>query len=58
MDIVRKTIMVEMIYDDSGETYFVLPSGFQNMVIIVNENPVDLTARHLLKDQVDEKFDI
>ena len=48
---IRKDITVTQFYDDSGECYYLLPSGFENKGILVNESPVDLSVRHVkLKD--------
>ena len=49
----KETVTVDCFYDeDSGEKYFVLPSGFNGTAILVGESPVDLEVRHVTAEQV------
>lgn len=52
MQVTKKIIEITLYYDDSGESYYVLPSGFEDKLILVNESPVDLTVRHMNKEDV------
>jgi hypothetical protein len=43
--------------DADGESWYFLPSMLNGMVIIVNESPVDLTARYVMQDDADEMLE-
>jgi hypothetical protein len=47
-----KEITVQMVYDDSGETFFILPSGFPGLHVRVNESPTDLEAKHITPEEL------
>jgi hypothetical protein len=51
-----RTIEIKMVYDDSGECYYILPSGFADTVIVVNESPVDLEVRHMSIEEANKTF--
>jgi hypothetical protein len=49
-----RKIEVTLLYADSGETCFVLPSGFKDLVIVVRESPVDLIVKHETTDWLEK----
>ena len=49
----HREITVPHLFDDDGESYYILPSGFENSYILVNESPVDLLARHITQKERD-----
>lgn len=46
-----KTVEVILIHDE-GESFYVLPSGFEDTHILVNESPVDLEVTHITEDRL------
>lgn len=52
----KKTITIDCYYDDSGESYYIIPSGFKGMVIVVNESPIDCSAWLANEDEAERLF--
>jgi len=52
----HQKVTVDLYYDDSGETFFVLPSGFADKCVVVNESPVDLRAWHVAADAARHQY--
>ena len=53
----KKTLTIDCYYDDyNGESYYLIPSGFRGVVIVVNESPVDCSAWHANKDEAELMF--
>ena len=46
-----KETLVEQLYDDSGEVWYILPSGFVNRHIFVSESPVGLEVRLITTEE-------
>jgi hypothetical protein len=48
----KKQLLISLYYDDSGEAYFILPSGYENKHILVNESPADLSVKLIDNDHL------
>lgn len=48
----KKTITVDVYYDDNDpDSYIILPSGFADKYILVNESPAELVVQHISEAQ-------
>ena len=47
----KRKIEIDSFYDDSGEMYYILPSGYEDMWLLVSESPIDLTIRHISRTE-------
>jgi hypothetical protein len=48
----QKQITIDCIWEDD-ESFFIIPSGFKDRYIVVNESPVDLEVKHVNKKEID-----
>jgi hypothetical protein len=54
----KQIIEVGFLFDDSGESYYILPSGFEDMFILVNESPSELLVDYISEADLKERFNI
>ena len=49
----KQQLQATLYYDgESGEAYYVLPSGWEGKYILVNESPVGLSVTYINDDQL------
>ena len=47
-----REITIQIVCDDSGETHFILPSGFSGLHIRVFESPTDLDVSYITPESL------
>lgn len=51
----KTTIEATIIHDeDFGEAYYLIPSGYKGVTILVNDSPTDLSVRYEDTDTVED----